>query len=61
MKSVGKIVKERIEKLKSLMEYLDEDGNPKYPKAEEFYIYDWIDGNTKYKKLTNKLLKNKNL
>ena len=57
MKTTGSIIKKRLKDVKSLMEYLDSNGDPKYPKAQEYFFYDWIQGNTIYKNKTNKLIK----
>ena len=48
------IISARILDIKSLCEY---DANIK----EEYFLNDWIEGNTKMRKYTNKLLKQRNI
>lgn len=57
MKTTGSIIKKRLKDIKSLMEYLDSNGNPLHKKAEQYFFWDWIQGNTIYKNKTNKLIK----
>lgn len=57
MKTCGQIISKRLKDVKSLMEYLDSNGEPKNSISQEYFFYDWIQGNTIYKKLTNKLIK----
>ena len=58
---IGKIVQERIDEVKPLMNYLDKEGNPRNKQSETYFLIDWIEGNTKYKKLTNDMIKRRKL
>ena len=60
MLTTGIIIENRIKEVKKLMEYINNKGQPKDEQSEQFYLWDWYEGNTKYRKLTNKLLKNYN-
>lgn len=50
----AQIIQERLDNVKKLMEYLDKDGIPKNQKSQEYFFYDWIQGQTIYKRDTDK-------
>ena len=56
MNKCYQIIQERIDAVKKLMNYVDCKGNPKDEKSIEYYLWDWYLGNTRYRKLTNRLI-----